>query len=378
MKKTALLILVLMIALLTNTTAFAGGTSSKIQVVVNDKTVKYDVAPYLKKSEIMVPVRRTSEALGAKITWDKKSKTAWLHLDMMHVEIPVGKSEFYIHRDADFTGIPQTVKLNTPIKSMKGRVFVPSVAFYEGIGMKVFWNSSKRILNISDGLQSMEVPFVEITADDIKDNKALLKWYEDNKQRSGISYIKEGKYMYAIIGAGEKPTGGYSISIDEIFYSAEDAVVINATVTPPGKDMNVIMVLTYPSILIRIDSAEVVEVLGEVRGAEKADQDKLIAMVADMISTMELFDLNDEKIRDLTDAERDGIIKSLADVAVDDNSYILMITGNILKVTLQDGSIIRFTSYGSDTNVIAAFDMEGEQQSYHLVAPKIAKILLEK
>lgn len=378
MKKAVLLVLVLVIALLTNTTAFAGGPPSKIQVVVNDKTVKYDVAPYLKKSEIMVPVRRTSEALGAKIDWDKKNKTAWFHLDMMHVEIPVGKSEFYIHRDADFTGIPQTVKLNTPIISTKGRVFVPGVAFYEGIGMKVSWDSSKRVLNITDKLQPTEVPYKEITTDHIKDNKALLKWYEENNQKSGISYIKDGKYTYAIVGAGEKPTGGYSISIDEVFYSSEDSIVINATVTPPGKDMNVIMVLTYPSILIRIDSAAVEKVVGEVRDAEKPDQNQFIAMVIDMISTMELFDLNDEKIRDLTAAERDSIIKSLADVVIDDNSYILMITGNILKVTLQDGTIIRFSNYGSDTNVIAAFEAAEEQGTYHLVAPVIAKILLEK
>lgn len=377
MKKTALLILVLVIALLTNTTAFAGGSSSKIQVDVNNITVKYDVAPYLKKNEVMVPVRHTSEALGAKIAWDKKSKTAWFHLDMMHVEIPVGKSEFYIHRDADFTGIPQTVKLNTPIKSKKGRVFVPGVAFYEGIGMRVTWDSSKKVLSITDKLLPTEVSYKEITADEIKDNKVLAKWYEENKQKSGISYVKDGKYIYAIVGAGEKPTGGYSISIDEVFYSTEDSVVINATVTPPGKDMNVIMILTYPSILIRIDSSAVETVAGEVRGAEKPSQDQFIAMAVDMISTMELFDLNDEKVRDVTAAERDRIIKSLTDVVIDDNPYILMITGNILKVTLQDGTIIRFTSYGSDTNVIATFEAAEEQGTYHLVAPVIAKILLD-
>jgi hypothetical protein len=55
-----------------------------------------------------------------------------------------------------------------------------------------------------------------------------------------------------------------------------------------------------------------------------------------------------------------------------------MITGNLLKVTLNDGYVVSFTSYGSQTNVIANLAKDGDSRTFHLVAPEIAKLLLQK
>jgi hypothetical protein len=272
-----LAILIAIITMFTSMTAYAGNKTPEITVIVNNKTVHYDVSPYLSKGEVMVPVRQTANALGGEVTWDKKNKTAWINLDMMHVEIIVGKSEIYIHRDADFSGIPQTVKLPSPVKKIRGRVFVPGITLFENMGMTVTWDSQNRVLTITSPLPSV-VPYEEITSESISGNSTLMKWYNENNQKKGISSIRDGKYIYALIGAGEKPTGGYTINIDDIFYSSLDTITINARVTPPGDNVRVIMVITYPSTLIKIESDTIKTVVGDVVDSQTSGKEKWVTM----------------------------------------------------------------------------------------------------
>jgi hypothetical protein len=494
----SLVVLVLIMTLFTSMTAFAGNTTPKISVSVNKKTVKYDVPPYSTKGVIMIPVRQTTEALGGKVDWDLKSKTAWVHFGMTHVELTVGKSEFYIHRDADFSGIPQTVKLTTPIKSLRGRVFVPGINVFESIGFTVNWDSKKRILSITEedstdkdltyteiskdditnikevsdwydnnytkaglhyikhdgvmyvlaaagvkptggytmGINSItyqtpskafveafvtapspdmmviqmetyphvlikleghknlnsvsgevkenvsevlpsSVPYEEIAVDCIENNKDLMNWYNGNNQKQGIFSIRDAKYIYALVGAGERPTGGFTININEVFYSAKDTITLNASVTPPGDNVRVMMVITYPSTLIRIESDTVKTIVGTVIDIKTPLTEKKVTLDLYTVATMELFNFDQVKLKDLAGNEKDDIMKSYNEATIDENSYIEMITGNILKVTTTDGYTINFTSYGSNTNVIANIEKDGAVSTLHLVAPVIARTLLQ-
>jgi len=384
MKKTSLLlIMVMVITLLSSSAAFAGIATS-ITVTENNKTVKFSEKSYIKNEEVMIPLRQTALALGATVEWDKKSKTEWVNFGMMHVELPVGKSEFYIHRDADFSGIPQIVKLNTPIEVVKGRIFVPGKTFIENIGMTASWDSKKRVLAITNSNAtevdlSKAVPYTEITTDDISGIKEVNEWYNLNNQKAGISYLKQDGVTYVLIGAGEKPTGGFSVSIDKIFYSAADTVTINAKVTPPGDNVRVMMVITYPSMLITIKSDSIKTVNGKVVDSTITvpTKEKWITMDASTVTKMELFTLDQVKVKDMIGIEKEDIMKSFNEATIDPNSYIEMITGNTLTVTTNDGYVLTFTSYGSDTNVIVVFEKDGEARSFHLVAPVIAKALLK-
>ncbi|MDF2542936.1 MAG: hypothetical protein K0S47_2654 [Herbinix sp.] len=499
-KSYSFVIIVVMITLLINaTTAFAGSTSSKIKVYANKKIVKLEVDPYLKNGEVMVPLKQTAEALGAKYEWDKTNDTAWVHLDMMHAEVPVGKSEVYIHRDADFSGIPQTVSLKTSVKLIKSNVFVPGKTFFESMGMSVSWDSKKCVLSLKydstatkdisytelkkddilnkkdvyswykknykkegisyikeDGVMYVlvgagkkptggysvgisrifsesskkayviayskkpspdmmvtqietyphmliklegnktitsvkgevqeiivdtlpaEVAYEEIVVDTIQNNSKLMKWYNENNQKKGVSYIRDGEYIYALVGAGERPTGGYTLRIEEVFYSSFDTVSINASVTPPGDNVRVIMMITYPSTLIRIKSNTIKTVVGDITDVKTPSTEKWVTLDQYNISKIELFNLDQVKVRDITGNEKDDILKSFNEATIDQNAYIEMIAGNIMKVTLNDGSFITFTSYGSQTNVIASYTKCDKTESLHLVAPVIAKTLLQK
>jgi hypothetical protein len=497
----SIIIMVLVFTLLTSTTAFASSAKSNIKVTVNNKTVQYNIKPYMIGKDIMVPLQQTAEAFGAKVTWDKKSKTAWVDLDLMHIEIPVGKKEIYIHRDADFSGIPQVVKLNTPIRRVKSKIVVPAIEFFGSMGMSVTWNREKRILTISsiplsdcdllkeipytvitkdnisnikevskwysknykkagvnyfrykdtmyvlvgagsrptggytvainkisydsktsayvtgsvkkpspdmmvtqvetfpsvlikiEGQKNLktvkgkvseiivdtipsEVVYEKIPADFVKGNESLMTWYNENNMKPGISYKRDGEYVYVLIGAGEKPSGGYTIQIDNIFYSSVDTVSINARVNPPGDNVRVMMMITYPSTLIRFKSDTVKTVIGDIINATPSDKDKWITMDSTTVSKMELYSLDNVKIKDITGSDKEAIMSSFTESIIDPNPYVKMIAGNVLKVTMNDGYILTFTSYGSKTNVIVNFNKGDDTRTYHLVAPAIAEILL--
>ena len=153
---------------------------------------------------------------------------------MMHMEIPINKTEFYIHRDADFSGIPQTVKLEAPIKIIKGRTFLPALTLTESLGLTASWDKNTK--------------------------------------------------TFAVKTNGSTPSG-------KVAWVTMDSTTVKST--------------------------------------------------------------------------------------IDQNSYIQMIAGRVLKVSLNDGRDITFTSYGSMTNVVAAIKMGDKSNTYHLIVPEIAEILLQ-
>jgi hypothetical protein len=71
-------------------------------------------------------------------------------------------------------------------------------------------------------------------------------------------------------------------------------------------------------------------------------------------------------------------MKAFNEATLDPNPYIEMIAGNVLKITTNDGYVLTFTSYGSKTNVIVNFEKDGDNRTFHLVAPVIAETLLRK
>lgn len=379
MKKiSSFVIIVLILTLLTSIPAYAK-KSKKIKVIVNDKTINCNIKPYLKDGEVMIPLRQISQAIGATVKWDNKTKTDWVHLDMLHVEVPVGKKSFYIHRDADISGIPEEVKLKNSTKIVNGKVVVPAKTFFESIGMTVKYDAKKRVLTIkSDNSVSDSVLYEEIPSDFVKGNETLMDWYNKNNMNAGVSSIRDGKYIYALIGAGEKPTGGYTIHIDNVVYSKDDTVSIKARITPPGDNVKVMMVITYPSILIRIKSETIKTVVGDIVDLSKTpSKEEWVTMDDTTVSKMELFNLDQVKIRDIKGTDKENIINSYNRATIDPNMYIEMITGYVLKVTMNDGYVLTFTSYGSKSNVIVKFEKDGDSRTFHIVAPEIANILLK-
>jgi hypothetical protein len=97
---------------------------------------------------------------------------------------------------------------------------------------------------------------------------------------------------------------------------------------------------------------------------------------ADDIEAIQLTDLNGDLVRELDPSEYEIIVKGINNAKEDESPYIMMLAGYTMTVKLADGEI-RFTSYGSETNVVAAIAIGKETKSKHLVCPEIAQILIE-
>ncbi len=383
-----LIIFILMLTLMSSMPVYAKNSKQpkhtkapkNITVVVNDKTIKSNPKPYLKDGEVMVPLRPIAEAIGAKVTWDKYTKTAWVEYNTMRVEIPVGKKSFFIHHNADFSGFPLQIFFKRWAQFVDNKVVVPAKTFLESLGLTVNYDSKTKILSIkSPSTLPSKVPYEEIPSDYVKGNAALRNWYNTNNMKAGISYIRDGGYIYALIGGGEKPTGGYSVLINSVTYITADTISISAKVTPPGDNVRVMMVITYPSKLIRIKSDTIKTVVGTIEDQSNT-LSKLtgVTMNDTTLLKAELLSLDQVKLRDLTVTEKANIMKSFNEATIDPNMYVQMIAGNVLKVTTKDGAIITFTSYGSKTNCVATITIGNTSSTYHIVAPAIAELLLEQ
>lgn len=69
-----------------------------------------------------------------------------------------------------------------------------------------------------------------------------------------VAYITDGA-TYIMVGYGEQPTGGYSITIDEL-YLAENGVHVRTTLLGPDKDVTVDIHPSYPYVVLKTEITE--------------------------------------------------------------------------------------------------------------------------
>lgn len=77
---------------------------------------------------------------------------------------------------------------------------------------------------------------------------------EKKKEPFKLSYSDED-YLYIVVGYGEQPTGGYSISVDDLFLTA-NAVYIDTNLIGPGENESVTNALTYPYVVVKTEFQE--------------------------------------------------------------------------------------------------------------------------
>lgn len=66
-----------------------------------------------------------------------------------------------------------------------------------------------------------------------------------------LTYSNED-YLYIVQGYGGQKSGGYSISVDEL-YLTENAIYVKTNLIGPGKDEPVTQNITYPYVVIKTE-----------------------------------------------------------------------------------------------------------------------------
>lgn len=139
-----------------NFTVKTAGISSAFNLTVVDMTVKVngkeisfpDQQPYLNKDgRTMVPVRFISESLGAKVSWDEKTKTVTITGkdragESRTVKLKIGENKAVING--------KTVTFDTRAEFKNGRTMVPLRFVSEVLGAKVTWDQSTKTVNITN------------------------------------------------------------------------------------------------------------------------------------------------------------------------------------------------------------------------------------
>ncbi len=117
--------------------------------------------------------------------------------------------------------------------------------------------------NKTDSDKYEQVQYEVINPETLKD-KAISQWYEDSYWRNAAHSVNHiDGYEYVLIGAGEVPTGGYSVSITKA-QKEDETIVFYANLMPPAQGAPVTQAITYPHILVRFPTKEAITVKAEL------------------------------------------------------------------------------------------------------------------
>lgn len=110
-------------------------------VVIDGKTVSFDVAPANENGRLLVPLRAIFEQMGAKVDWDAATQTATAIKGDTKVVIAIGSVEPTVNGKVS--------KLDVAAKLVDGRTLAPMRFVCEAFGGKVEWDGDKKIASVT-------------------------------------------------------------------------------------------------------------------------------------------------------------------------------------------------------------------------------------
>ncbi|NQX61253.1 copper amine oxidase N-terminal domain-containing protein [Paenibacillus qinlingensis] len=103
-------------------------------LTINGTTTWMDVAPFMKDGNTFIPLRYLGEAIGAEVTWDAATQTAWVKTGGNTATFWIGKPYMELNG--------QRKEIGTQIFLQGGRTQVPLRFITELLGWDVTWNES--------------------------------------------------------------------------------------------------------------------------------------------------------------------------------------------------------------------------------------------
>jgi hypothetical protein len=395
-------------------------------------TVEMDVAPFIENNKVYIPLRFALESLDMIVDWDGINKavlitsnkkqnitpaetpaeykelgtgeipgelTGWVEANSrergIYFKILNGKTYILICAGEKPTGgysiqldgvtmvAPGSIYITAEVISPSPDMMVTQAITYPCILIAVDDDKISQVGGTIDGysynLPKTTVDFEVLDTVKMTSDSRLWDWIQKNVGLSGIAFTRIDKDVYVYVGAGEKPTGGYSIDIINVIRQKPDEAYVFAVLNNPEPGMPVTQAITYPYAVIRLSQESITNVHGEIKDAPKTIKSVGAAISPEDITDISLYNLMDEKIKTYAREEYAAIAEAFNNARIDDSFYIMILAGNKLTISLKDGTTIQITSYGSETNIVAIKSgPDGKAQSWHLICPEIAKILLSE
>ncbi|MCQ6563546.1 copper amine oxidase N-terminal domain-containing protein [Paenibacillus mendelii] len=157
MKKVISSIVAVLLAGSLGTAAYAGTDSSSpaIPITFMGQVIKTDAAPIVDQGRVLVPARAVTEALGAKVQWDAKTKTATIQKWSEIVKLKQGEKSALINSEGGSEMYP--VKLDVSVKVLHNRVYVPLRFISEQYGYRITWANNKVAIETPLGNAAQDV-----------------------------------------------------------------------------------------------------------------------------------------------------------------------------------------------------------------------------
>lgn len=119
-----------------------------VQLTIDSKTLlkngeasQMDVAPTIVNDRTMVPVRFIAEALGGMVEWHEDIQTAYIVYQDNMVEVPIQSTTIHVNGEAK--------TIDTPSQIIADRTMIPLRAVAEGLGLDVSFDSTTRVITIT-------------------------------------------------------------------------------------------------------------------------------------------------------------------------------------------------------------------------------------
>ncbi len=381
MQKRICILMTVMLAVAAVSTAALAQPDIRIQV--NGEFVEMDAKPFIENDRVLVPLRGVFEKLGAVVEWFEEEQAEVVSVADLTIRLIIGQHSAEVVKADDAGPVTETVRLDVPARIKEGRTFIPVRFVAEALGADVTWDDVHRTVILETGEQSLA--YERVATQDIQDSQDLFSWYQANHKTRGVHFKNHDGAVYILAAAGEKPTGGYGIDIEGVYLEGPGKVVVEAAVTSPDPGMMVIQVITYPSVLIRVDGLEVLEARGVF--TEKVDvitgqigeslEEMGKAIPADKVLEMVMYSITGEEVKTFSREEALDIVNLLNTSPTYSGPYLMMLAGNNIRIAFEGGAGISLTSYGNKEHVLVNGEVDGVNYSYCVVSPDVGALLLD-
>lgn len=129
---------------------------------------------------------------------------------------------------------------------IKGRAFVISLLAVIVAGTSLFLGGCKAEDTGGKKIKDLEFTVVE----DADVPEPLMKMINEKKKEPFKLSYSDVENLYIVVGYGEQPTGGYSITVNAV-YLTDNAIVVDTDLVGPGENEQVTNALTYPYVVIK-------------------------------------------------------------------------------------------------------------------------------
>ena len=119
----------------------------KTTYYVNDTLMTMDVAPIIRESRTLLPIRYVAEALGADVEWNATERKVTITFKETIIELWIDKNTAKVN--GEYKLIDATNPKVTPIIIPPGRTMLPIRFIAENLGCLVEWSDQLREVKVT-------------------------------------------------------------------------------------------------------------------------------------------------------------------------------------------------------------------------------------